>query len=254
MQIPDPKSRAPHPKRVLALGLVIWALGLGISISAQSPYVAGALGADVSRVGHTDSSFYRAPSGDSEVVSGALRIGTSIAPRWGVELEFVRSGRNHAEGPIAVPVIQVGTVSTPIAQLLPSGVVPDIAIPVPYSYRSDVTRRATSVDAVAWARQPVSGSVDLVYLGGVAFSRERSDMTQIISPVLRTTVPPTTGLVLAPTTTFHNTVIQYDTRPLVGMEARIGLASKLRLVPGLRLQGLSNGWLLRPYVGLGWFF
>jgi hypothetical protein len=38
------------------------------------------------------------------------------------------------------------------------------------------------------------------------------------------------------------------------MEARIGLTSRLRLVPGIRVQGLGDGWLLRPYVGLGWFF
>ena len=255
MQIPHPKSHAPNPKRVLALGLGIWALGFGISISAQSPYVAGALAADVSRVGRTDSSFYSAPSTDSEVVSGALRVGTSIGPRWGVELEFVRSGRSNTQGSIAIPVLQAGFVSATIGQALPAGVVPgNIAFPVPFDYRSEMTRRTTTLDAVAWASQPVSGSVEIVYLGGIAFSRERSVMTHIVSPVLRTTAPPPTAVVLLPTTTFRSALIQYDTRPLVGMEARIGLASKLRLVPGLRLQGLSNGWLLRPYVGLGWFF
>jgi hypothetical protein len=255
MHIPNTRSHAPNPKRVLALGLGIWVLGFGISISAQSPYVAGAIGADVSRVGRADSSLYPSPSNGTEVLSGALRVGTFVGSNWGVELEFVRSGRTNEQGAVIRPLALAGSTSAAIAQVLPPGVVPNnISFPVPFDYRSDVGRRHASVDAVAWARRSVSGSVDLVYLGGVAFSRDRSDITESVTPVFRTLAPPATGVAVVAATTFRSTLIQYDTRPLVGMEARIGLTSKLRLVPGLRLQGLRNGWLLRPYVGLGWFF
>jgi hypothetical protein len=96
---------------------------------------------------------------------------------------------------------------------------------------------------VAWARQTLGSSVDLAYLGGIAFTRDRSDVSQSVTPGLR--LPPTT---------YRSTVIEYATRPLVGVEARVGLTSRLRLIPGFRVQGLSQGWLMRPYVGLGWFF
>ena len=247
MKIQNPKSQAPHPKsRVLALGFGIWVLGLVISAPAlaQSPYVAGAIGADVSRSSHGDSSFYPSPSNGSEVLSGALRVGTSINSLWGVELEYVRSGRSSDETPTFNPLAQAGSTSVNLVQLLP-GIAQSIPIPFPYDYRSEIRRRHTSMNAVAWARQRVGGAVDLVYLAGIAFTRERSDVTQNIIPVVRTIVP---------LTPIRSTFTEYATRPLVGMEARIGLTSRLRLVPGLRVQGLGDGWLVRPNVALGWFF
>jgi hypothetical protein len=200
----------------------------------------------MSRSSHTDSSLYPTPSTDADVLSGALRVGTSISRMWGVELEFVRSGRSNDEGPVVYPLLQFATVSANVGQVLPAGAAQSsIAIPVPFDYQSEVRRRHMSVDAVAWARQPVGGDVDLVYLAGIAFARERSDMTQHISPILRAGVA---------STTFRSAFVEYATRPLVGMEARIGLTSRLRLIPGLRVQGLGSGWLVRPSVALGWVF
>ena len=88
MQISTRTSHAPNPTRLLALGVGIWALVLGVSMSAQSPYVAATIGADVSRVSHTDSNLYSSPSNDAEVLSGSLRVGSSLGTNWGVELEF----------------------------------------------------------------------------------------------------------------------------------------------------------------------
>jgi len=237
------RSRGPDLKRILGLGFGFWALGLGISTSAQSAYVAGAIGADVSRVSHTDSNTYSSPSSGSETLSGALRVGTSVGANWGVELEFARSGRTEG-GPFANPLLASGA-ATAIG-LPPSGIVAgNIATLVPFNYQSDLRTRHSSVDAVAWARQAVGGHADLVYLGGIAFARDRSDLTETLTPIVRT---------LGPVQTFHTSNIDYATHPLVGMEARIELTSRLRLIPGFRVQGLGDGWLLRPYVGLGWFF
>jgi hypothetical protein len=211
---------------------------------AQSPYVAGAIGADVSRSSHGDSSFYPSPSNGAEVLSGALRVGTSINRLWGVELEYARSGRSSEQTPIFIPLALAGSTSVNLPQLLP-GAVQSISLPFPFDYRSEIRRRRTSMNAVLWARQPVGGAVDLVYLAGIAFTRERSDVTQNIIPIVRTIVPPIP---------IRNTFTEYATRPLVGVEARIGLTSRLRLVPGLRVQGLGAGWLVRPNVALGWFF
>ena len=179
--------------------------------------------------------------------NGRLFYYWGCSPRsgiWGVELEYVRAGRSSDETPLINPLAQAGSISVNLVQLLP-GVAPGIPIPFPFEYRSEVRRRHTSMNAVAWARQPVGDAVDLVYLAGIAFTRERSDVTQNISPVPRAIVPPTS---------IRSTFTEYATRPLVGMEARIGLTPRLRLIPGLRVQGLGDGWLVRPNVAIGWFF
>src|SRR5882672_7477748 len=169
MQIPNPKSQDPNPnaghKRtcvgIWRLGFGFWVLGFGIFLPppalAQSPYVAGAIGADVSRSSHGDSSFYPSPSNGAEVLSGALRVGTSINRLWGVELEYARSGRSSEETPIFNPLAQAGSTSLNLVQLLP-GVAQSITFP--FEYRSEIRRRHTSMNAVAWARQPVGGAVD----------------------------------------------------------------------------------------------
>jgi hypothetical protein len=212
----------------------------------QSPYVAATIGADISRVNRTESSLGTPESSGSEVVSWSLRVGTEIGQNWGAELEFVRSGRSHSSlpGGIAVPlstnslsVITAGSITTP-------GTTSSL-LPVRF-FESDIRTSHSDFDAIAWARQRVSGSVDLVYLGGIAFSRERLDITQ--------TFPTAGALLPVPRGNFRTTAITYGTRPLVGAEARIGLTSHVRLIPGVRLQGLADGWLLRPYAGLGWFF
>jgi hypothetical protein len=53
---------------------------------------------------------------------------------------------------------------------------------------------------------------------------------------------------------FTTKTVDYRVRPLVGFEARIKLTENADLVPGIRLHGLENAWLLRPAVGLAWNF
>jgi hypothetical protein len=113
---------------------------------------------------------------------------------------------------------------------------------------SDIRQSHSDFDALVWVRQAVGGSVDLVYLGGIAFSRQRTEITQNFPTILAMFAP------LPPNSAFRSTTISYGTRPLAGVEARIGFTSHVRLIPGVRLQGIADGWLLRPYVGLGWFF
>ena len=226
----------------------------GAAAHAQSPYVAATVGADVSRVSHSTSSLARIPSGDSEVISWSLRTGTSLGESWGVELEFVQSGRSRGDGPLGIqPLIPAtltgGTVTLTGGTVTTTGgtvISPLPGIPSPIAFQTDIRRRHSDFDTVAWARQRAGGSVDLVYLGGIAFSRQRTEITQTF-PTLLAVFAPGGG-------TFRTTTINYSTRPLVGVEARIGLTSHVRLVPGIRLQGLGEGWLIRPYAGLGWFF
>lgn len=217
------------------------------SARAQTPYVAGTIGADVSRSSHTESNFNRSTSTDSEVLSGSLRVGTSVGENWGVDVEFLRSGESHDRIPIGISPLAAGGVNlSQLSTLIPGTSLAAIALPIA-AFDSDVRRTRMDFDTAAWVRQHVSGSVDLVYLGGLAFSRQRIEISQ--------TLPTIAGLFApVPGGAFRTTTIDYGTHPLVGAEARIGLTSHMRLIPGIRLQGIANGWLLRPYAGLGWFF
>ena len=238
-------SRGSRLVLAVALSLV------AAAAHAQGPYVAATVGADVSRLSHSTSSVAQLPDGNSEVFSWSLRVGTPVGENWGVELEFVQSGRSHSEGPNGIVPLTpgTGTVTLLPGVVTPTGgtigrPLPDILSPI--AFQSDVRRSRSDLDAVAWARQHVGGSIDLVYLGGIAFSRQRLEITQTF-PTLLALFAPGGG-------TFRTTTIDYGTRPLVGAEARIGLTSHVRLVPGIRVQGLSAGWMLRPYAGLGWVF
>jgi hypothetical protein len=211
-----------------------------VAARAQSPYVGGTIGADVSRISHSTSPFASSESGGDEVISGSLRVGTSLGQNWGVEFEFVRSGESRGQVP---PQIYSPLASASFT-VAPAGL-SSIALPVG-GFQSEVRQSHYDFDTVAWARQR-AGKVEFVYLGGVAFSHQRVEISQTFPTVIRVLLP-------VPGGSFRTTVIDYSVHPLVGAEARIGLTSHVRLIPGLRLQGVGDGWLLRPYAGLGWFF
>ena len=235
------------PRLVLTLLVVLFAA----AARAQSAYVAGTIGADISRISHTDSNFDSSSPDGSETLSGSVRVGTTVGPSWGVELEFVQSGRSHNQvTPVVSPLATSN--STTAAQVI---TVPGFTFTsnspnvIPNRYvQSDIRQSHSDLDALIWARQAVGGTVDLVYLGGVAFSRQRTEITQNFPTILQLFAP------LPPNSAFRSTTIGYGARPLAGVEARIGFTSHVRLIPGVRLQGIADGWLLRPYVGLGWFF
>jgi hypothetical protein len=179
-----------------------------------------------------------------------VRVGTTIGPSWGVELEFVHSGRSHEQvTPLVSPLATSTITGTPAITLQGFTFTSASANVIPVRFvQSDVRQSHSDLDALIWARQGVGGSIDLVYLGGVAFSRQRTEITQNFPTILGLFAP------LPPASAFRSTTISYGTRPLAGVEARIGFTSHVRLIPGVRLQGIADGWLLRPYVGLGWFF
>ena len=208
--------------------------------SAQSAYVATDVGADVSRITHSDSTFSSGSSG-SQVFSWDLRAGTLIGSAWGVELGYVRSLSDRSnDQPFPIPLATLA---------------PNIALPVNFSITARHQR--SSFDAVAFARQHARG-VDLVYLGGLSFLRDRTDITTnfggpAVGGVVSGPIPGNIPIPSIPVRIGGSTTT-YSTRPLVGMEARIAMGSHARLMPGIRLQGIEQGWLLRPYVGVGWHF
>ena len=229
--------------------LAFAAVGLLLAVPswAQSPYIAGAIGAEIVRSTSVTSSGSTFAAGSGESWSGAVRLGTHVAPRVGVELEWLHPGTIETDG------------NGPIyfASDLPRGVgnpIPDVLMrdSVFAPIISQQTRtRASTLSTLAFLRQPVSERVDLVYLGGIGFSRVVHEVEFGYPRILPAS---SAGLVL-PSSRTRTT--QYGVGPVVGAEARIGMTERVRLVAGMRLHALGqsvNGWMVRPNVGLSWTF
>ncbi len=215
---------------------------------AQSPYVAGAIGAEIVRTTSVESSGSTFDDGNGESWSGAIRVGTLVAPRVGVELEFLRAGaiEGDGNGPI---FIAAGIPRAVVGSLVADGLVADAAI---FPIISQQTRmRTNTVSTLAFVRQAVGERVDLVYLGGLGFSRVVHEIEFGIPRRLLAASQPVVSSRSTRTT-------QYGVGPIVGLEARIGMTEHARLVAGVRLhalgQSLVNGWIVRPNVGLAWMF
>src|SRR5687768_974981 len=89
--------------------------------SAQSVYVAGALGADIWLDSGQESFGFSAPTGGGEALSGAARLGTVLNDRFGIELEVSRAGetRNTSRSGGPLPLGRVDARSTALAGALP---------------------------------------------------------------------------------------------------------------------------------------
>jgi len=217
---------------------------------AQSAYVVGSIGAELTRWSRVESVGFDSPGGDGEVFGGSLRVGTSLGDRWGVELEFARAAAVEDETTLDPRILQPlsFTFSSGNGGVTSAGASRIAPIALRYSLR--MRERNPTVSTVAWIRQRAGNSVDLVYVGGAAFTRSTSEQETSFSSV--TLLPG-----FAPSSQPIRTT-QYGVSPLVGMEARVRLTEHVRLVPSVRLHGLSgqrgNGWLTRAGVGLGWFF
>jgi len=221
------------------------------SVYAQGAYVSASLTGDIVRQNSVKSTG-RDQSSDGEAIGFALRVGSELGRRWGVELEFARPSEitnDFSPGIVPLPAA--------VGALPPGGFTgPDIFTVDPnssaifpiFSYRFRTTQRNTMLSSAVWARQEISPRVSLVYLGGVGFHRTTSEVTLTFEPGV-----PRIGLPIAIPPSVTNSTT-YDVGPFAGMEARIGLTAHAQLVPGIRLHGINGGWLFRPTVGLGWMF
>jgi len=223
------------------LALVLLCTG---STAAQSIYAAGALGVDISLVSGQESIGITAPSG-GESLSGAARLGTVLNDRFGVELEVSRAAEVHEETRPGI---------NPLASLFPT-FLPEV----------DSRTRITTISTTASIRQQVGDNVALAYLGGVVFHRTDTRIdyraTRGILPAGgipgiftvgsgREPIFPV-GLALP---SFSVDSVQYGVGPVVGIDAHIGYGDHLSIIPGFRMHGLPNAWLLRPAVAVGWTF
>jgi len=237
-------------RRTSAIAVVLLLGVLAPPAFAQGAYVGAFLVGEIVRLDQYDS---RAEdSGNGESLGFALRLGSPIGAKWGVELEFVRPGEITSDQvPQILPAIYQLTAVPSIPGLPNQGNYdPLIFPPISYEFRS--TQRRSTLSTSLWVRQEISSRVSMVYLGGVAFGRTSNEV-EITYTFGRSTILPTI-LPLPPIPPLINESISYDVQPMVGVEGRIRLAGKVDLVPGLRLHGAQGGWLIRPAVGLSWNF
>ena len=215
------------------------------SALAQSIYVAGSLGADISLVSGQESIGIPSTPGGGEVLSGAARVGVALDGRFGVEFELSRGAELRDESRPGI---------NPLAAIFPI-FVPEI----------ESRTRLTTISTTASIRQQVSDKVALAYLGGVVFHRTDSRIdygaSRGILPAgsISSIFPIGTGLErISPVglalPSFNVESVQYGVGPVVGIEAHIGYGDHLSIIPGFRMHGLPNAWLLRPAVAVGWTF
>ena len=208
--------------------------------SAQSVYVAGAIGADISFVSGQESIPFAIPTGGGEAFSGAARLGVLLDQRWGIELEVSRAGEIKETS-------NFGPVPLPLGAARPS-----------FLTEIESRKRITTVSATASIRQQVSGTVALAYLGGVVFHRTDSRMEFLgyQGPPARGDFVFSDGPALLALVVPYSRVesVAYGAGPVVGFEAHIGYGEHFLIIPGVRLHGLPASWLLRPGIGAGWSF
>ena len=225
---------------VLTLGLLV------TPAYAQGAYVGAFLVGEIVRLDQYDSNAQ--DSGNGESLGFALRLGSPVGAKWGVELEFVRPGEITTDQvPQILPAMYQVTPVQGIPGLPNQGLYdPVIFPPISYEFRS--TQRRTTLSPSLWVRQEISPRFSMVYLGGVAFGRTSNEV-EITYTIGRPTILP-----IPPISPVIQESISYDVQPMVGVEGRIRMGGKVDLVPGLRLHGAQAGWLIRPAVGLSWSF
>jgi hypothetical protein len=226
------------------IALALAALLLAAPASAQT-YASAALSGDFSKSYETTTDGIRFGDTESAAIGWALRLGTAFADRWGVELEFHRSGELEAQ---MSPIFYARALTGSTSPLTPP-VFDPAALSFP-AFEFETEQRTTTWNASLWVRRPLGTRADLVVLAGVGFARvvQESEFSFGISPLLPAPIR-------APSST---RTTAYGTGPLVGVEARVRMTGQLAIVPGIRVQGLSNdlapGLLLRPSVAIGWTF
>ncbi len=209
--------------------------------AAQSAYVGGGVLADITRVSGT-SGISDAQPGNGETIGAALRVGSSLGQRWGVELEFVRSGETEWRPDVTI----LAGISGGFADFIARD--PSLLIyPTP---EINVESRISTLTTSVWFRQRVSDRFNLVYLGGVAFARTESE-TEVGYPQIA--LPGRGGMTL-PTRFYEQESVAYDTGVSVGLDGDIEMTDHLRLVPGVRMLTVASRWIVRPSVGLNWRF
>ena len=235
-----------HVIRIVA---VVVCSSWAAAASAQSVYIGGAIAAEVVRTSSTKSGGTTYDSGNGEAFGGAIRVGTFLTPRVGLELEHFRPGEieSDAGGPIYLAD------NPSLAYSFTDGRFSDLSFPsLPSIISQSMRVRTSTTSALLAARQSVGSRVELVYLGGVGFSRVVRQIDYGFGGFI---LPPLSPSIQRSSST---RTTQYAAGPVVGIEVRAGMTEHAQVVAGLRMhtlgQAVVDGWMIRPSVGLAWKF
>src|SRR5262245_38614485 len=196
-----------RPLLTALLGVLLIA-AVGRPVFAQG-YVSASLLGDIARFDQFETAG-RETSANGEAIGFALRVGTALGPRWGVELEYARPSWIETESsPDFYPLLtqaELARSSIPPSVLTP---LPDVVFP--FSYRIHTKQRNTTLSATAWIAQKVSSKFSLSYLGGISFGRTSRDLDITYGPLLG--IAP---VIIPPR--LSSSSITYDVGPIVGIE------------------------------------
>ena len=230
----------------VVLALALAACGGTGAAQAQSTYVGASVLAEVTRFGSNGLS----DSAGGEAFGGAIRVGTGITDRWGIDLEFTRPGEIEEANPFAYLAGGFESMLLEITRGLaipgagmPRGSGAISALPVPFT--ATTARRYSTFTVMPYVRQTLGSRADVLYLGGIAFVRTTSRMDF-------------TGGLRFISLPADTTWVNYSAAPAVGVDVRARMTDNVKLVPGVRMLAIDDagrtGWVIRPSIGLQWAF
>ncbi len=213
--------------RRLAVGFVAIVLLAGVPrpASAQSRtterlYVSASLLADIKRFAGDPAD----PVLDGESLGGGLTIGTTLRPRWDLQVGIDIPGFSATSRDRSVTLGRSE-----------------------FFLQSVTENRGVSVATLVRFRAAPRGRVQLGYLGGVTLVRLRRDVHT------EATDGTPSGLIPRP-----ESRVDYSAAPTIGIDAQIAAGDHLSFVPGVHATVFSlsdtNGLLLRPRFAVRWAF
>ena len=231
--------------------IVVASLLAASSAWAQGVYVGGAVGAEAVRTSSTESGGITYENGSGDAFAGAIRVGTFLTDHVGLELEYFRPGEIESDAGGPIYLTESSAVWSSIMADSPLGSLPSLGSTFPSIISQSMRVRTSTISALLTARQSLSGRVELVYLGGVGFSRVVREI-EYGFPRGILPLPPSIQRSYSSRTT------QYAAGPVVGIEVRAGMTDHAQVVAGIRLHALGqavvDGWMIRPSIGLAWKF
>jgi len=211
---------------VTLLLLVGTATRLGAQANdAPSLFIDGAVCANVAHQGHFD---FQTTSTDLSrtSVGGSISAGTFLTPHVTLRIEGALPNRSS---------LTYSPPGSPLASILP---------PPTTSIRQEFS--GWNIAVLAGYQTSRRDRVQLGYVGGLAFSRQRLETTS-------TSSSPGFPPILLPSTTIQTTTsIGYSRGAVVGLDADVSITSHVSVVPQIRAVAFENGINVRPGVAVRW--
>ncbi len=214
----------------MMLALVFGAVA-ALPADAQSSYVGTTVFGNVVRTSGPRGLIEPTGSGESPAIG--VRTGTSIGERWGLDAEAVYSGR----------ITTQQTLNTRLIGLDPVLGSTSLWVPLPQTTTHSV--RHSTFSTMVWVRQQPAERLSLTYLGGIAFVR--FDSSYRTESQLPSSFP-------MPIVPFEQKITSYYAGPSLGFDAAIRVASRVDVVPSVRLMIFRDLLIARPGVGVVWKF